>query len=116
MKKHTNTQKQKNRQLIVSISLFLLGREEMRNLFWNIASATYNGKTQQVEIGISTIDGKLGTTLEKLRKTCKPLSVYLYESKITFRKPHIHFFVQKEDTTEQRVTSIIESLSPGNAA
>ncbi len=116
MKKNTGAQKQKNRQLIVSISLFLLGREELRNLFWNIRSAKYSGKTQRVEIGISTIDGKLGTTLEKLRKTCKPLSQYLYESGITFRKAHIHFFVYKQDDTEQRVNTILDSISQNTSS
>lgn len=118
--KKPNTFKQKNRQLLSSISLFLLGREELKNFFWNIASVDYDMKNQKIKIGITALDGKLGQTLEKLRKTCKPLSAHLYEIDQTFKKAHIHFFVFKDKKYDEaaagveRVKSIIDQINGVN--
>lgn len=100
----------KERELIMTVSLFLVGREELRKLFWNIKNVKYIAKEQVVEIGVSTISGKLGTTLEKLRKTCKPLSEYLYENGLTFRKSRIHFYVDKREEEVAHLTNLINSL------
>lgn len=106
----------KERELISAVSIFLLGREELKSQFWNIKSVSYNHKTQTINIGISTIKGKLGTTLQKLRKTCKHLSEYLHENGFTFRKTHINFFVDKKDEDLERVQKILEKVEFKNQA
>lgn len=98
------------RELITTISMFLLGREELKKLFWNVKSVRYNPKTQTLNIGISTIKGKLGTTLEKLRKTCKDLSDFLYDQGLTFRKAKIKFFVDKRDEDLEKMYSLLDQI------
>jgi hypothetical protein len=77
MKKSYDTQGKKTRELTLTVSVFLLGREEVKGLFWNILNTHYEHQNNVINIGISTIEGKLGTTLQKLRKTAKYLSQYL---------------------------------------
>jgi len=102
--------KKANRELLLSVSIFLLGREELRKQFWTVRSVTYDRQNQKVAIGINTITGKLGTTLAKLRKTAKDLSDYLYEQGLTFRKAKISFFVDKEDEKLQKIYTLLEEI------
>ncbi len=102
--------KKANRELLLSVSIFLLGREELRKQFWTVRSVTYDRQNQKVAIGINTITGKLGTTLAKLRKTAKDLSDYLYEQGLTFRKVKINFFVDKEDEKLQKIYTLLEEI------
>lgn len=99
------------RELKTAVSFFLLGKEELSSLFWNIKSVRYNKVSQNLSIGINTIDGKLGTTLNKLRKTCKELSLYLYQGGYTFKKAHINFFVDKNDQKEISLKEKIDKIS-----
>ncbi len=99
-----------NRGLLLSVSIFLLGREELRKQFWTVRSVTYDKQSQTVAIGINTITGKLGTTLAKLRKTAKDLSDYLYDQGLTFRKAKINFFVDKEDEKLQKIYALLEEI------
>ena len=102
--------KRKQKQFLSNISLFLLGRSEVAGQFWNIKSVNYDKNTQRVNIGIDTIDGQLGTTLDKLRKICKPLSDYLFEQGLTFRRTHVNFFVDKSDQEHNRILGILEKI------
>lgn len=106
----------KDREFVSVVSMFLLGREELRKQFWNIKSVNYNHQTQTVNIGISTINGKLGTTLEKLRKTSRHLSDYLYESGLTFKLAKIKFFVDKDEEELLKVQSVIEQIESKQTA
>jgi len=98
------------RSLVLSISMFLLNSEEMRNLLWTVQSANYNGSDGVVKIGINTTTGKLGTTLSQLRKTCKNLSNYLYEQNLTSRAARIVFFVDKKEEKINQIHDLIDSL------
>jgi hypothetical protein len=100
----------KDRELMITINVFLLGREEVKNLFWNIYTVDYNPKESIVKIGINTINGKLGTTLEKLRKTSKDLSQYLRDSGLTYKKSNIIFFVDKSAAETRKLEELIESV------
>jgi len=102
--------KKENRELLLSISMFLLNREELRKQFWTVCSVNYDKQNQTLSIGINTITGKLGTTLTRLRKTSRDLSDYLYEQGLTFRKTKISFFVDKEDEKLQKVYDLLEEL------
>jgi ribosome-binding factor A len=102
--------KKANRELLLSVSIFLLGREELRKQFWTVRSVHYDKQNQSVAIGINTITGKLGTTLAKLRKTAKVLSDYLYEQGLTFKKAKISFFVDKEDEKLQKIYTLLEEI------
>lgn len=99
-----------DRKLLLTVSIFLLGREEMKQQFWTIKSVRYDKTNQQIAVGISTITGKLGTTLAKLRKTSRDLSDYLYQEGLTFRQAKIKFFVDKEDEELQRVYNLLEKV------
>lgn len=98
------------RSLILSISMFLLNSEEMRNLLWTVKSANYNGSEGTVRIGIDTTTGKLGTTLTRLRKTCKDLSNYLFEQNLTSRPARIVFFVDKKEEKINKIHTLIDKL------
>ena len=98
------------RSLILSISMFLLNSEEMRNLLWTVQSANYSGSENTVRIGIDTTTGKLGTTLTQLRKTCKYLSNYLFEQNLTSRPARIAFFVDKKEQKINKIHSLIDKL------
>jgi hypothetical protein len=102
--------KKADRELLLTVSMFLLGREELRKLFWTVKSVKYDKTSQKVSIGVSTITGKLGTTLGKLRKTSRDLSDYLYETGLTFKKAQIGFFVDKEDEKLQKVYNLLEEV------
>jgi RNA processing factor Prp31 len=103
-------QKKNDREFLLTVSMFLLGREELRQLFWTVKSVKYDKTDQKVSVGITTVTGKLGTTLAKLRKTSRDLSDYLYEQGLTYRQAKIQFFVDKEDETLQRVYSLLEQV------
>lgn len=98
------------RSLVLSISMFLLNSEEMRNLLWTVKSANYNGSDAVVRIGIDTTTGKLGTTLTRLRKTCKDLSIYLFEQNLTSRPSRITFFVDKKEEKINKIHDLIDKL------
>lgn len=110
MKKTPQKNTKKERELLLNVSFFLLGHETMRKCFWNVKSVEYNKSEQALNIGINTTNGKLGTTLQKLRKTSKELSDYLYEQGLTFRKAKINFFVDKEDIEIEKVYNLLEAV------
>jgi hypothetical protein len=100
----------KDRELVLTISLYLLNQEMLRKLFWNVKSADYDKIKQQVKIGINTTKGKLGTTLGKLRKVSKLLSDHLYDQGVTFRKAKIIFFVDREDEQMERIYQLLDHV------
>lgn len=101
-------QNKQNKELLLTISVFLLNQEELKNQFWNVKSVSYNPSLQKVTIGINTTNGKLGTTLTKLRKVSRRLSDYLYDHGITFRKAEIMFFVDKTESELDRIYNLIQ--------
>ena len=110
MKKASNITQKKTRELMLTVSVFLLGREEVKGQFWNVMNTQYDGATNTLNIGISTIEGKYGTTLQKLRKTAKYLSLYLFENGLTFRKSHVHFYIHKEDNELARIEHLLDTI------
>jgi|GEM_PF-908906 len=104
-------QRRENRELVVNISMFLLGNEKMKNLFWNIKTVEYQKFENKIKIGINTTK-KLGTTLEKLRSVAKDLSNYLFEQGLTFqRQTQVVFFVDKEDEFVARIYNILDKVA-----
>lgn len=112
-KSKLNQKKRKSRELILTVSMFLLNQESLKNQFWTVKSVNYDSTAQKVSVGINTTNGKLGTTLTKLRKTSKYLSDYLYEYGLTFRKAKIVFFVDKEDIEIERIYNLLHSIESG---
>ena len=110
LKKSKSHARKKNRELLITVSVFLLNQEELRKQFWNVKSVHYDISTQTVKIGINTTNGKLGTTLTKLRKTSRKLSDYLYEHGLTFRKANIKFFVDKTEVELERIYSLLQKF------
>jgi len=117
MKKSTNSRTQSlspvqkhNRRLILTVSVFLLAQEELKNQFWQVKSVEYDKTFQIVRVGVDTTTGKLGTTINKLRKFSKDLSGYLFENGLTFRHAKVAFFVDKEEADLQRIYSILEGV------
>ncbi len=105
-KRKTNLHK-KDREFILTVSLFLLNQEELRKLFWSVKSVNYDTTYQTLGVGISTTKGKYGTTLAKLRKCSRDLSDHLYENGLTFRKAKVSFFISKEDFELERLYSLL---------
>jgi hypothetical protein len=99
------------RSFILSVSMFLLGREEMRNLVWTVESVKYDKIDQIVNIGINTTTGKLGTTLARLRKTCKDLAGYLREHNLTFKVARINFFVDKKEEKLHSMNQLLDNFA-----
>jgi len=100
----------KNREFILTISMYLLNQEVLKSLFWNVKSVDYRAQEREMNIGISTTNGKLGTTLSKLRKTARGLSDYLYEQGLTFRPTQIQFYIDKHDEEIVRMNSMLEEI------
>jgi hypothetical protein len=103
--------KRANREVIVNIGMFLLNQENLKGLFWNVAKIEFNPITKSLKIGITTTNNKLGTTLNKLRKNCKPLSDYLYESGALHCRARIYFSMHKEDEDMARILEILDSVN-----
>jgi RNA processing factor Prp31 len=102
--------RKENRELVVNISMFLMGNEKMKNLFWNVKNVDYIKSEGTIKIGINTTK-KLGTTLEKLRSVAKDLSNYLYEQGLTIRRrTKIEYYVDKEDEMVARIYNLIDSV------
>lgn len=99
-----------DRELLLTVSVFLLNQEDLRKQFWTVKSIHYDKTDQIVKIGINTTNGRLGTTLAKLRKTSRSLSDYLYDQGITFRKTKIVFYVDKEDIEIERIYNMIANF------
>lgn len=102
--------KRQHKQLVSVISIFLLGREELRNVFWNIVSVDLDNRTQKLKVGVTGLDGNLGTMLEKLRKTSKELAAYLYDTDVTFRKVQIVFYVDNSSQEELKLNNKLEEI------
>jgi hypothetical protein len=113
-KKSKIINRKNDRELLLSVSFFLLNQEDLRKQFWTVKSINYNKTDQIVKVGINTTNGKLGTTLAKLRKTSKHLSDYLYDQGITFRKTKIVFYVDKEDIEIERIYNLISHFEGNN--
>ncbi len=110
VRKRKKKLKKQNRELHLTISFFLLNQEELRKQFWTVKSVSYDKTKQKIKVGINTTNGKLGTTLAKLRKTSKNLSDYLYDQGLTFRKANVSFFVDKSDIEIERIYNLLNSL------
>jgi len=102
--------RKENRELVVNISMFLMGNEKLRNLFWNVKNVDYIKYENTIKIGINTTK-KLGTTLEKLRSVAKDLSNYLFDQGVTFRRQtKVIFYVDKEDQMMARIYNLINKI------
>jgi hypothetical protein len=110
IKKSKIINRKNDRELLLTVSVFLLNQDELRKQFWTVKSIGYDKVIQVVKVGINTTNGKLGTTLSKLRKTSRNLSDYLYDQGITFRKTKIIFYVDKEDIEIERIYNLISNL------
>ncbi|MEM1312269.1 MAG: hypothetical protein AAGF07_02280 [Patescibacteria group bacterium] len=110
-KARKNRSKKKEREFILTTSLFLLSKEELRKQFWNVKSVKYDKQIQKVSVGINTTNGKHGTTLAKLRKVAKDLSNHLYDQGLTFRQAKIGFFIDKEEEQIERIYQLLDKVS-----
>jgi hypothetical protein len=102
--------RRENREIVLNISMFLMGNEKLKNLFWNVKTVEYLKSENTIKIGINTTK-KLGTTLEKLRSVAKDLSNYLFDQGQTFRRQtRIVFYVDKEDEMVARIYNLIDQV------
>lgn len=101
----------REREFISNISMFLLTREELRKQFWNIKSAQMVFEKNELRIGISTLEGKLGQTLEALRKVAKPLGEHLFLTEVTTTTPQITFFVDKRDEELEKMYKLLDNIN-----
>jgi hypothetical protein len=101
---------QKMQELIRHISYFFQTHEKLKGLIINVRSAKYNFALNTLKIGYTTIDGKYGTVKEKLVKSARELSDYMFELNLYKFPPRIDYVVQKEDPNILKVQSILDSL------
>jgi hypothetical protein len=107
--------RRENREIVLNISMFLMGNEKLKNLFWNVKTVDYIKSENTIKIGINTTK-KLGTTLEKLRSVAKDLSNYLFDQGQTFRRQtRIVFYVDKEDEIVARIYNLIDQVEKDEA-
>ncbi len=95
-----------NRDMIVNINMFLLTNIELKDLFWSVKNVEYNPSTKLLNIEIDTMDNKLGTTLEKMRKNAKGLAQHLYSNGVTNNIPRVNFSVQKGESLLDKLTKM----------
>lgn len=108
--KKLNSGAKQRRQFVLTVSMFLLRQETMKDLVWTVHNVHYDRTNQVVRIGVDTMNGKLGTTLTSLRKLARPLSEYLYEQSLTFRIAKIRFYVDKQEEEAQRINYLLEKI------
>jgi hypothetical protein len=103
-------QRKQQRELVSNISMFLLNKKDLRGLIWTVKKVNYIPNENRLEVGVNAQE-KLGTVLEKMRKSAKELAHHLCEVGLTQnRVPHIKFFVDKEDEFLERVYQLIEDI------
>lgn len=105
------TENNKQRQLKLNITMFLLTQEGLKNQYWSIRSVNYNHISQKLKIGITTTNGKYGTTLTALRKVAKPLADYLHEQGLTLRRVRVNYFIDTNDEYIQKIYDTLDRVS-----
>jgi copper chaperone CopZ len=106
----TEKNSQKMQELIRHISYYFQTQEKLKGLIINVKSAKYNFALNTLKIGYTTIDGKYGTVKEKLIKSARELSDYMFELNLYKFPPKIEYVVQKEDPNILKVQAILDSL------
>lgn len=101
-----------NRRLMLSISVFLLGKEKMRDTYWTIASCGYKVRENQLMIGVSTVDNKMGTTLKNMRSNASELAHYIKDQSLTPKVPRIQFYVYKQEEKSylEKLNELIDTV------
>jgi hypothetical protein len=101
----------KQQSLIQSISYYLGTDENMKNSpVVNIRSAKHTVSTKEIKIGFTTLEGKYGSALEKLKKTNRGLSDYLFGLDLFFKPPKIVWNIEKEDDRVDKVKHLIDKI------
>ncbi len=106
----TEKNSQKMQELITHVSYFIQTQEKLKGLIINVRSAKYHFATNTLKIGYTTMDGKYGTVKEKLVKSARELSDFMFELNLYKFPPKIEYVVQKEDSKILKVQSILDSL------
>ena len=101
-----------NRRMILNISVFLLRQDKMKKTYWTIASCSYKMRENELMIGITTVDGKMGTTLKNMRSHALELSHFIKDQGLTPKVPRIVFYVYKHDEENylEKLNTLIDSV------
>ena len=101
-----------NRRLMLSISVFLLGKEKMRDTYWTIASCAYKVRENQLSIGVTTVDNKMGTTLKNMRSHASELAHYIKDQGLTPKVPRVQFYVYKQEEKSylEKLNELIDTV------
>jgi hypothetical protein len=106
----------KAQSLVQAVNYHIKTSEHLKNVdVVNIKSAKHLVATGKLKIGFTTIEGKYGTVLEKLKKSSRSLSDYLFSLDLFFRPPKIEWFVEKEDDSVDKVRQIILDMEKSGA-
>jgi hypothetical protein len=100
------------KKLILNTSIFLLGRDNLKQVYWSISTCRYAFDLNILHIGVKTADGKAGTVLRNMRSNSAVLAEYLKAQKILPKTPKIIFFIDKNNEKEyvDKINSLIESV------
>lgn len=101
-----------NRRLILNISVFLLRQDKMKRTYWTIATCAYKIRENELSIGVTTVDGKMGTTLKNMRSHALELSHFMKDQGLTPKVPRIAFYVHKHDEESDldKLNNLIDSV------
>jgi hypothetical protein len=101
-----------NRRMILSINVFLLRQDKMKKTYWTIASCGYKMRENELMIGVTTVDGKMGTTLKNMRSHALELSHFIKDQGLTPKVPRIVFYVYKQDEEDylDKLNTLIDSV------
>ncbi|GAB4144489.1 MAG: hypothetical protein OHK0017_03050 [Patescibacteria group bacterium] len=108
----SQSQERFQRKLVLSVSVFLLGKDNMKTDYWTISSVKFNAESGALSVGIKTLEGKAGTVLKNMRSNAAELAEYLRNQKLVNRIPKILFKVQKDDekTYLESLNELIDSV------
>jgi len=112
----SNSPKDKvNRRLILNISVFLLRQDKMKRTYWTIAACAYKMRENELNIGVTTVDGKMGTTLKNMRSHALELGHFMKDQGLTPKVPRILFYVHKHDEESflEKLNNLIDSVELG---
>ena len=101
-----------NRRLILNINVFLLRQDKMKKTYWTIAACAYKMRENELTIGVTTVDGKMGTTLKNMRSHALELSHFMKDQGLTPKVPRIIFYVHKHDEESylEKLNTLIDSV------
>ena len=104
-----------SRKLVLNTSIFLLGKDSLKQIYWSVTSCKYTVDKNHLNVGIKTIDGKTGTVLKNMRAFSTDLAEFLKAQRVLPRVAKVTFFIDKDREKDylEKLNDLIDSVELG---